>query len=156
MHYIGRRCDFFLFTSCRRVYWCVRDDSQLCLVCVHSLITRLQLTKMSVMYESAHVAITFQLLEISSITTHNQKQFRIFAQGTFFKVFLGKISAILPICIMKKKFNLEVTFKRYRFGYWNSCKRLPNFVNVAALVVSHRIGGHKKRLYSRQTKIKNR
>ena len=44
---------------------------------------------MSVMNESAHVAITFQLLEMSSITTLNQKQFRIFAQGTFFKWFLG-------------------------------------------------------------------
>ena len=32
-----------------------------------------------------------------------------------------------------KKINLEVTCKRHRFGYWNSCKRLPNFVNVAAL-----------------------
>ena len=54
-------------------------------MCVHSLITRLQLKKMSVMYKSAHVAITFQLLEISSIATPNKKQFRIFAQGTFFK-----------------------------------------------------------------------
>ena len=77
-------------------------------MCVHSLITRLQLKKMSVMYESAHVAITFQLLEISSIATPNQKQFRIFAQGKFFKVFLGKISAILPICIMKKKSILKL------------------------------------------------
>ena len=34
-----------------------------------------------------------------------------------------------------KIFNLEATFKRNRLGYWNSCKRLPNFVNVAALVV---------------------
>ena len=42
---------------------------------------------MCVMYESAHVAITFQLHEISSITTPNQKQFRIFAQGTFSKEF---------------------------------------------------------------------
>ena len=25
--------------------------------------------------------------------------------------------------------------KRNRFGYWNSCKRLPNFVNVAALLI---------------------
>ena len=33
----------------------------------------------------------------------------------------------------EKKINLEVTCKRNRFGYWNSCKRLPNFVNVAAL-----------------------
>ena len=32
-----------------------------------------------------------------------------------------------------KKINLEVTCKRHRFGYWNSCKCLPNFVNVAAL-----------------------
>ena len=32
-----------------------------------------------------------------------------------------------------KKINLEVTFKRNRFGYWNLCKRLPNFLNVAAL-----------------------
>ena len=63
-------------------------------MCVHSLITRLQLKKMSVMYESGHVAITFQLLEMNSITTPNQKQFRIFAQGSFFKWFLGKISAI--------------------------------------------------------------
>ena len=43
------------------------------------------LEKMSVMYESVHVAITFQLLEMSSITTPNQKQFQIFWQGTFFK-----------------------------------------------------------------------
>ena len=64
-------------------------------LCVHSLITRLQPKKMSVMYEPAHDAITFHLLEMSSITTPNQKQFLIFAQGTFFKVFLGKISAIL-------------------------------------------------------------
>ena len=56
-------------------------------LCVHSLITCLQLKKMSVMYESAHGAITFNLLEMSSITTPNQKQFRIFAQGTFSKVF---------------------------------------------------------------------
>ena len=33
-----------------------------------------------------------------------------------------------------KKSNLEVPCKRNRFGYWNSCKRLPNFINVAALV----------------------
>ena len=32
-----------------------------------------------------------------------------------------------------KKINLEVTCKRNRFGYWNSCKPLPNFINVAAL-----------------------
>ena len=32
-----------------------------------------------------------------------------------------------------KKINLEVTCKLNCFGYWNSCKCLPNFVNVAAL-----------------------
>ena len=56
-------------------------------LCVRSLITRLQLKKMSVMYESVHDAITFHLLEMSSITTSNQKQLRIFAQGTLFKGF---------------------------------------------------------------------
>ena len=35
--------------------------------------------------------------------------------------------------IMLKKSNLEVPCKENRLGYWNSCKRLPNFVNVAAL-----------------------
>ena len=70
MHYIGRRCDFCVyFLSACVLMLC--DDSQLCLVCVHPLITRLQLKKMSVMYESAHVAITFQLLEIISIATSN-------------------------------------------------------------------------------------
>ena len=51
---------------------CVCDDWQLCLVHVNSLITHLQLKKMLVMHESVHVAITFQLLEMSSITTPNQ------------------------------------------------------------------------------------
>ena len=72
---------------------------------------------------------------MSSITTPSQKQLQIFAQGTFFKWFLGKISAILLICIMKK-INLEVTCKWNRLGYWNSCKRLPNFVNLAALAAT--------------------
>ena len=38
-----------------------------------------------------------------------------------------------------KKINLEVTCKLNRFGYWNSCKRLPNFLNVAALYIGHMI-----------------
>ena len=63
---------FFLFTSFRRVYRCIHDDWQLCLVCVSSLITHLQLKKMSVIYQSACVAIPFQLLEMSSITTPYQ------------------------------------------------------------------------------------
>ena len=46
--------------------------------------------------------IIFEHAQMSSITTPNQKPSRIFAQGTFFKWFLGKILAILPICIMKK------------------------------------------------------
>ena len=93
----------FLFSSCRRVYGCVRDDLQLCLVRVNSLITRLQLKKMSVMYESAHVAITFQLIEMRSITTLNQTILNIRTRYIFQKFFLVKTSAILPICIMKKK-----------------------------------------------------
>ena len=74
------------FTSCRRVYRWVCDDWQLCLVRVNSLITHLQLKKMSVMYQSVHVAITFQLLEMSSITTHNQTISNIRTRYWFFKV----------------------------------------------------------------------
>ena len=70
MHYIGRRCDFFCLLPvgvCIDAYVTIRSY----VLCFHSLITRLQLKKMSVMYESAQVAITFQLLEISSIATPN-------------------------------------------------------------------------------------
>ena len=51
---------------------------------------------MSVMYESGHDAITFHLLEMSSMTdtTTDQKQFRIFAQGTFFKRVLGDFTEL--------------------------------------------------------------
>ena len=73
---------FFLFTSCRHVYRCVRDVWHLCL---NSLITHLQLKKMSIIYQSAHVAITFQLLEMSSITTPNQTISNIHTRCNFFK-----------------------------------------------------------------------
>ena len=52
------------------MYRCAHDNWQLCLVRVNSLITHLQLKKMSAIYQSAHAAITFQLLEMSSIATN--------------------------------------------------------------------------------------
>ena len=127
----------FLLSSCRRVYWYACEDSQLCLVCVHSSITRLQLKKMSLENVCNVLVCTWcnhfrNYLKWVLSQTPNQKQFRIFTQGTLFKGFLGKISAILRSCIVKK-INLEVTCKRDCFGYWNSCKRLPNFINMAAL-----------------------
>ena len=73
---------------------------------------------------------------MSSITTPklaNQTISNIRTRYIFQRVFLGKILAILLICIMKKS-NLEIPCKRNRFGYWNPCKCLPNFVNVAALL----------------------
>ena len=105
-------------------------------LCVHSLITGLQLKKMSVMYESANDPITLHLLEMSSITTPNQKQFRIFAQSTFFKEFFRENIGDLMELHNGKKISLEVTCKRNCLGYWNWCKRLPNFVNVAALQIT--------------------
>ena len=68
---------------------------------VNSLITHLQLQKMSIIYQSAHVAITFQLLEMISITCGNT-QLNNFEYSHKVQVFQGKISEILPICIMKK------------------------------------------------------
>ena len=78
----------------------------ICLVRVNSLITHLQRKKMLVMYKSAHAAITFQLLEMSSITTPNQTVSNVRTRYIFQRVFLGKILAILLICIIK--INLEV------------------------------------------------
>ena len=72
------------------------------------------------------------LLEMSSITTPNKTVVNIYTRYIFQR-FLRKISVILPICIMQK-INLEVLCKRNCFAYGNSCKRLPNFVNMAALV----------------------
>ena len=65
------------------MYQCIHDDWQLCLARVNSLFTHLQLKKMSVIYQSGHVAITFQLLEMSAITTPNQTISNL-AQGTSF------------------------------------------------------------------------
>ena len=62
-------------------------DAYVMLVRVNSLITHLQLKKMSVIYQSAHVAITFQLLEMSSIITLNQT---ISIIGTSYKFFKEK------------------------------------------------------------------
>ena len=61
---------------------------------VNSLITHLQLKKMSVLYESALVAITFKLLEMSSITTSNQTISNIshkvhFSKSFFFRKNIG-------------------------------------------------------------------
>ena len=53
---------------------------------VTSLTTCLQLKKTSVMYESAH-EITFQLLEMSSITTTNQKIMNIRTRYIFQRFF---------------------------------------------------------------------
>ena len=49
--------------------------------------------KMLVINESAHVAVMLQLLEMSSITTTNL-QFRMFAQGTFFRKIIGNFTDI--------------------------------------------------------------
>ena len=119
----------FWFTSCRRVYRCVRDDWQLCFVRVNSLITHLQLKKFGNIPVCAccnHFPITWN--EFYHITEPNNFEY----SHKVLYIFYGKISAILLIFILKKS-NLEVPCKRNRFGYWNSCKRLPNFVNVAAL-----------------------
>ena len=75
--------------------------SYMYVLCVssHRLITHMQMKKMSVMYGSVHVAITFQLLEMSSITTPNQTISNIHTKY----IFQSFTSSILQISIMKKK-----------------------------------------------------
>ena len=36
-----------------------------------------------------------------------------------------------------KKISTVIACKRNRFDFWNSCKRLHNFVNVEALVIGN-------------------
>ena len=36
-----------------------------------------------------------------------------------------------------KKFGTVIACKRNHFDFWNSCKRLQNFVNVEALPLMH-------------------
>ena len=113
-----------------------------CLVRVNSLIRHVQLKKMSAIYESAHVAITLQLLEMSSITTSNQTMSTIllyiltkhkvhFSKSFFFQKNISDFTDL-----HNEKINLEVSCKWNRFGYWNSCERLPNFLNVASFIMS--------------------
>ena len=82
--------------------------------------------------QSAHVAITFQLLKMSSITTANQTISNICTRYFFQRCFRENIRNLNDLYTEKKN-NLEVSCKGNRFGYSNSCKRLPNFVNVATL-----------------------
>ena len=92
---------------------------------------------MSVIDEPAHVAVGLQLLEMSSITTPNQTISNVCTRYIFQRtLFLGKILAILPIWDNEKKLNTVIACKRNRFDFWNSCKRLQNFVNVEALVLT--------------------
>ena len=58
---------------------------------------------MSLMYESAHVAITLQLLENEFYHNTQPETISNICTRYIFKWFLVKISAILPICKMKKK-----------------------------------------------------
>ena len=128
--------NFFLFTSCRRVYWCVRDYSQLCLVCPlinYTLATEENVCDVRVCEWSNHSPFTWnefyhntQPETISNIRTRYifQSFFRE-NKGDFTKLHNGK------------KISLEVTCKRNRLGYWNLSKCLTNFVNVAALHICH-------------------
>ena len=69
---------------------------------VNSLVTHLQLKKMSVMFESAHVAITFQLLEMSSITTPNQTISNICTRYIFQRFFQENIGNFTDLHNEKK------------------------------------------------------
>ena len=69
---------------------------------------------------------------MSSITTLNQTILNICARYIFQRGFFRKnIDNFTDL--HNEKNSMEVLCKWNCFGYWNSCKRLPNFVKVAAL-----------------------
>ena len=105
------------------MYRCACGDWQLCLVRVNSLITHLQLKKMSAIYQSAHVAITFQLLEMSSITTPNQTVLNI---RTGYKFSRENISNFTDLHNEKNQI-WKFRVNRIVFRYCKLCKRLTNF-----------------------------
>ena len=64
---------------------------------------------------------------------HPAKQFRMIAQGSFLpRVFLEKISAILPISNNNEKNSILMFSVKNGFFYRKSCKFLQNFVNMEA------------------------
>ena len=84
----------------------------------------------SVIDESVHVAVRLQGLEMSSITKLNKTILNV-CKGTY----LGKNWRFYRSAIMKKN-STVIMCKWNRFGFWNSCKSLQNFVNLEALVIS--------------------
>ena len=91
----------------------------------------LQVKKMLIMYESAHDLFSITRNEFYHNTHPND--FACLQKVQFSKSVFGTISMILPICIMKK-INLKISCKWNHSGFWNLCKCLQNFVNVAALI----------------------
>ena len=68
------------------------------------------------------------------LSQHLTKQFRMFAQGTIFsELFFRKNIGDFYRSATMKKISTVIACKRNRFYFWNSCKRLQNFVNVEAL-----------------------
>ena len=62
----------------------------------------------------------------------------MFAQIHFSEFFVrGKNWRFLPICDKEKKSSTVIVCKRNRFHFWITCKRLQNFVNVEARILSY-------------------
>ena len=54
---------------------------------------------------------------------------KVYFSNFFFRENMGNFTEL-----HNDKINLEVTCKLNSFGYWNLCRHLPNFVNMAALL----------------------
>ena len=89
------------------------------------------------MYESAHVEITFQLLEMSSITTPNQISTNIHTRYTLQRVFFRKNSCDFTNHHSEKKSFWKFRLNRIVLVTGTHVKFLPTFVNVAALLYAN-------------------
>ena len=92
--------------------------------------------EMSVIDEPAHVAVRLQLLEmsLSSITTLNQTISNVCTRYNILRALFRKNIGDFYRSATMKKFSTVIACKWNRFDFWNSCKRLQNFVNVEALL----------------------
>ena len=101
------------------------------------LFTREDTLKNCWLLMSLHVAVRLQLFEMSSITTPNQTILNICTRYNILRALFRKNIADFYRSATMIKFSTLIVCKRNRFDFWNSCKRLQNFVKVEALGTRH-------------------
>ena len=120
---------YFLLVCVLMHTWRFAAMSCVCPLINYTLATEENVRNVLVCACCNHLPITWnEFYHNTQPETISKYSHKVHFQG-FFRENIGKFIDLHN----EKKINLEVVCKRNHFGYWNSCKSLPNFVNVAAL-----------------------